>query len=663
MPIGSLINDSNVHQLVRQFFTNPEQLPAGIPRNMSDWDVSAVTIMSNLFYNIWKNIPSLNNWNVSNVVNMDYMFSKSNYNQPLNRWKVGNVTSMQCMFAENFEFNQPINRWNVKKVTDMSGMFAGYGYERTKFNQNIDSWDVGNVTTMRMMFYSSSFNKPLSSWNVENVEDMNSMFCWSKFNHSLNEWNVANVYDFEDMFRDSAMRTEIEWQDKINSNANITDMFANSIVPEWYENMINQSDSSNQSSNYTSSNESESEDSPSNDLNTGRLLDVSHISLNSLPNEPSLVADLQTTLSEEQDEDDWADDDEPEYEESDEEDLNAAIQHAVAQRRTSSTSTSTGRRDVLETNIAQIAPVPIPSIQFTIPPDATAYDILEMADVNVSEYMQADPDNIVFISGKVTNPVYYLSTRSQIARQRNEPTFIRFACRAVDKTAIMPRAENVDKTVAYLSLRSLHLGDGLVAMGEINYLLQNPEYRAVRVSPESVRVLPATASQNMLESTNDQYRAVSAMHCQEGSNAKVYSLSAIQPVYPTVYVLVYTEPFNYVVGLFSTEEKAISCKNIVSTNFTKERFPTTHGNFKKYQEHVQQAFFIIPTTHVNPDRPIYVIMDEGDRLLYDINDPTSYLTNNMIVWKEGQDNIGAESSANFAMKCIRQIDPGCRVRP
>ena len=552
------------------------------------------------------------------------MFYLSTYNQPLNRWNVSNVTSMQGMFSKNFEFNQPLNRWNVSKVTDMSAMFAGAGDEdfRTKFNQPINTWDVSRVKTMNGMFYSSNFNNSIRDWNVENVRDMNSMFYGSKFNrHSLSDWDVSNVIDFEDMFRDSAMRKEMEWGYMIKPYANITDMFLNSFVPDWYEELV------------------EDRRNLRDELNIGRIYDSDEDD----DWEESFIVGLSPT-GDVSDDDDWEESDE---EESDEE----------------------SDEEPETTNIAQIAPVQIPSIHFAIPSNATAYDILEMADVNVSEYMQADPDNIVFVSGKSSNPVYYLSTRSQIARQRNEPTFIQFACRAVDKTALIPRVENVDKTVAYMSLRSLYLGDGLVAMGEINYLLQTPEYRAVRVSPDPVRVLPATASQNMLESINDQQRAVSASHCQEGSDAKVYSLSAIQPVpieYPTVYVLVYTEPFNYVVGLFSTEENAISCKNIVSTNFVKERFPTTHKNstlLKNTKNRFNKAFLIIPTTHVNPDRPIYVIMDEGDRLLYDVNDPTRYLTNNVIVWKEGQDNIGAESSANFATKCIKQIDPVCRVRP
>jgi hypothetical protein len=472
-PTQALIGNANIRNLVKQYFTDPEQLPVGIPRNISDWDVSAVTIMTDLFVNI-RDIPSLNKWNVSNVRFMDFMFHNSNYNQPLDKWDVSNVKTMAGMFMENFEFNQPINDWKVHNVTDMSAMFAGGAYQRTKFNQHIYGWNVGKVTTMRMMFFLSSFNKPLLLWNLANVEDMRSMFCLSMFNQSLHEWNINNVDDFEDMFRSSAMSQDLSWWGpRINPNANITDMFANSYVPEWYERLIQDRMTNESESNQTSPSESESESESSNAT----------------------------------DDDDDADDEELGW--------GDAISADFVP---------------LETNIAQIAPVPIPSTRFSIPSTAVAYDILEMEEVNVLEYLQTDHDNLVFVSGKLTNPVYYLSTRSQIARQRHEPTFIRFACRAVDTTAIMPRAENVDKTVAYLSLRSLHIGDGLVAMGEINYLLQTPEYQAVRVSPEPVRVLPATASQNMLESTTDQYRAVSAMHCQEGSNAMVYSLSAIQPV-------------------------------------------------------------------------------------------------------------------------------------
>ena len=55
----------------------------------------------------------------------------SSFNQPLNNWNVSKVKDMVFMFYNASSFNQPLNNWNVSNVTDMDSMF----YEATSFNQ------------------------------------------------------------------------------------------------------------------------------------------------------------------------------------------------------------------------------------------------------------------------------------------------------------------------------------------------------------------------------------------------------------------------------------------------------------------------------------------------------------------------------------------------
>ena len=59
----------------------------------------------------------INNWDVSKVTNMGYMFENaSSFNQPLNDWDVSNVADMECMFWIATSFNQPLDKWNVSKM-------------------------------------------------------------------------------------------------------------------------------------------------------------------------------------------------------------------------------------------------------------------------------------------------------------------------------------------------------------------------------------------------------------------------------------------------------------------------------------------------------------------------------------------------------------------
>ena len=59
----------------------------------------------------------MSDWDVSNVVDMSYMFNNADsFNQSLNNWNVSNVKFMISMFANNNSFNQPLNNWDVSSV-------------------------------------------------------------------------------------------------------------------------------------------------------------------------------------------------------------------------------------------------------------------------------------------------------------------------------------------------------------------------------------------------------------------------------------------------------------------------------------------------------------------------------------------------------------------
>jgi len=170
-------------------------------------DLTGTTSLSFAFFGA-KSLSStgnLNSWDVSKVINMQYMFKDaSSFNQPLNSWNVSQVTSMgmEGMFFNASSFNQPLNSWNVSKVTNMAWMF----WNASSFNQPLNSWDVSQVTNMFAMFLrASSFNQPLNSWDVSQVTDMTAMFYGaSSFNQSLNNWDVSNVKDIWSMFRETS---------------------------------------------------------------------------------------------------------------------------------------------------------------------------------------------------------------------------------------------------------------------------------------------------------------------------------------------------------------------------------------------------------------------------------------------------------------------------
>ena len=144
----------------------------------------------------------INEWDVSNVVNMEGMFHEcAMFNQPLNEWNTHNVVNMKHMFHNAASFNQYLNTWNTSKVEAMGYMFC----RAASFNQCIDRWDTSSVGTMRAMFAGASvFNQPIGCWDVHKVKNMASMFEEAHcFNQPVGKWNVGNVKEMHNMFHEA----------------------------------------------------------------------------------------------------------------------------------------------------------------------------------------------------------------------------------------------------------------------------------------------------------------------------------------------------------------------------------------------------------------------------------------------------------------------------
>lgn len=169
---------------------------ANLPEDLRDvriglWDVSDITDMQYLFTNTDFN-EDISEWTVDNVENMDSMFAICEvFNQDISKWNVSKVKNMMSMFSGCLSFNQDISKWKVGKVENMAAMFD----DCKKFNSQLNEWDVSNVVEMEAMFMGcSSFNQPLNKWNVTKVKKMNYMFdgCVN-FNQPLNLWDVSKV--------------------------------------------------------------------------------------------------------------------------------------------------------------------------------------------------------------------------------------------------------------------------------------------------------------------------------------------------------------------------------------------------------------------------------------------------------------------------------------
>ena len=103
------------------------------------------------------------------------MFHGTIFNQPLNNWNVSNVKDMGFLFWCNEKFNQPLNNWDVSNVTSMEFMFSS----AKNFNQNIDNWNISNVQNMRCMFtgvYAMKKYNNRPKWKISQINDTHRLF-------------------------------------------------------------------------------------------------------------------------------------------------------------------------------------------------------------------------------------------------------------------------------------------------------------------------------------------------------------------------------------------------------------------------------------------------------------------------------------------------------
>lgn len=116
------MDNNTIFSLVRDYYVKRDEIVAKYGK-IEDWDTSNVTNMDYLFECIQCNFD-LSKWNVSNVTSMEGMFKQSEFNYNISDWNISNVTNMKKMFMYNTHFNQDLSKWNLENV-ETDQMFYG----------------------------------------------------------------------------------------------------------------------------------------------------------------------------------------------------------------------------------------------------------------------------------------------------------------------------------------------------------------------------------------------------------------------------------------------------------------------------------------------------------------------------------------------------------
>ena len=175
-------------------------------------DLAGTTNLANCFFNCTSltTIGRLNEWDVSSVTSMSWMFRGTNFNQNIGSWNTSSVTTMFGMFRDTLKFNNGLAlgvagtlSWNTGAVTNMSEMFSG----AIAFNCNVGSWNVSLVSNFNGMFQAEKFNNggssDINNWTLKTTGtvSMGGMFQNATiFNQPLNGWNTVAVTTMQYMF-------------------------------------------------------------------------------------------------------------------------------------------------------------------------------------------------------------------------------------------------------------------------------------------------------------------------------------------------------------------------------------------------------------------------------------------------------------------------------
>ena len=167
--------------------------------------------LSYMFYGCtYLNSVNVQDWDTSNVINMEAMFSGCQLITILgdtSNWDTGKVTNMRGMFngCRYLKTINGLSNWNTSAVTDMSYMFASSGGTSNRFTTlDVSNFDTSNVTDMSSMFAecTSLSSLDLSNWDTSNVTNMVNMFYNCRFtNLDLSSFNTSNVTKMTSMFQ------------------------------------------------------------------------------------------------------------------------------------------------------------------------------------------------------------------------------------------------------------------------------------------------------------------------------------------------------------------------------------------------------------------------------------------------------------------------------
>lgn len=229
------LNTSKVTTMSNMFSYSPGLMEL----NINSFDTSNVDSMLRMFADS-PNITSLDlsGWNTSKVENMHMMFHNCTYLKTLDTtgWDTGNVETMHMMFQDtnSLEEIKGVEDWNVSEVTSMMWLFGGSN--KIEF-LDLSKWDPVKLENAGFMFEKALNLKDvdLSGWETNNVTSTLFLFSGAVSLESidLTGWKLSDskTVSTYGMFENIPNIKKIS----VGNDANMGNILAVSNVPNWVQ--------------------------------------------------------------------------------------------------------------------------------------------------------------------------------------------------------------------------------------------------------------------------------------------------------------------------------------------------------------------------------------------------------------------------------------------
>ena len=91
----------------------------------------------------------------------------------ISTWDTSNATALSNLFRDAVDLGANLNSWQTSRVTETEHMFHG----ALGFNSGLWRWDTRNIVSVAFMFdHAKSFNGNIGAWDTARLENMQSLY-------------------------------------------------------------------------------------------------------------------------------------------------------------------------------------------------------------------------------------------------------------------------------------------------------------------------------------------------------------------------------------------------------------------------------------------------------------------------------------------------------